>query len=180
MSVVSSTSLYLTAAGFLERADVRDVGRLVSIDGTAVAVGALPTNERLLACLGDANGAFEAAALRGERYTVSRLQAIRDTDCMARRLMFRLIADVCWGFLFELRPDPNPAPGLFARVERAMQWLGKLEAGEWVFGDQPNLTASHMSAEEIDPDDSDKFYGQVQVARRLFGQRSGDYRDPRG
>lgn len=180
MAVVSSRTPYLTVAGFLNRADVRDVQKLVSIDGIAVATGSLATNDRLVACVEDANGAFEAAALRGERYTVAKLQAIRDTDCMSRRLMFRIIANIAWGFLFDLRPDPQPSPGLYARMEMAMTWLGKLEAGEWVFGDQDNLDASHMSADETDIEDADRFYGQVQVARRYFGRRSNDFRDPRG
>lgn len=177
-TIISRATPYMTADEFLKRADVRLVIKLCTSDlDDPPTIVNLELKPYLIEALRDASGLFESACLLGERYTVADLTAIADplNKRNSTGLMFRILADITLAYLFELRPDMAPSPAMSARIDRATRWLDELSAGKKVFGLQETVEAGRMDHEDVERDDADRFYGQVEVADRLYGRRSDDF-----
>ena len=171
-TVASNTSLLCSVAEFLKRNDERTIGQLCSVTTTPVASGSLASDPHVLAALGDASGLVESAALRGEKYSGADLALVRDSASMAANLLFRIVSDLAWAFLWENRQNKAlnvpPPPSM----ERSLQWLNDLADGIRIFPIVENMKAGHMDIAEVTPSEVCHRNGVVVQADRYFGERS--------
>jgi len=174
VTITSNATAFCSVSDFLDRVDPRLVVQLVTRDDAASPITAtdLLTNATVAKALADASGDLEAAAAVKERYTPAIIASLTGN---AKAKRDRIVTDLAMGYLFELRPDIQPQPGLMARVERSQQWLEMLAQGERIFSIQENAQAGHMDLIEVDPDSQDRLQGLTHVARRLFGKRSNEF-----
>lgn len=125
---------YVTVAEFLKRFDHRDVGDLVSDKDLAVHQNALPTDENLLACIGDASGDIDAALLSGKIYSTADLEGLTGN---ALSKLQRMCSEITMFYLLDRRPDFRPER-LESYEKMRNRHLERLRKGENVF----NLTAN--------------------------------------
>jgi len=157
----SSPAGLLTAAQFLNRADARLVGDLVSQTGTRVDPTSLLTDPVLAAALLDAQGELESACQRGQRYAPADLAALTGAG---QAKLYRVLRDLCVLKLYQLRSED--VPERFARVERELEMLGD---GEKIFGLVQSEAAGIMAHQIMTPDDVAAANLLSHRARRLFG-----------
>ena len=98
--------------------------------------------------------------------------AIRDSGTMGASLLFRIVSDLAWGFLWENRQNKafnTPPP---PSMDRSIQWLNDLANGVRIFPLQENMEAGHMEHDITTPIEIEQRNGVVQQARRYFGRRA--------
>lgn len=125
---ISASTSYCSPAQFLEVVDNTILGDLVMDDGTRATPTALLTNTKLQFALNAASGELEMAALVGERYSPSDLQAL--TGVMA----YRLQELVAWLALGKLMGRRNPAIEKYPEIEDAQFALQAIREGVRIFG----------------------------------------------
>ncbi len=167
-TLVSSTTTYCPVAEFLKRVDKTAIGKLASDTTTPVPAVSLPTDPNVVAALMDGSGLFESAVIRGGKYSAEDLQLLSATDCVARGLMYRIISDVTWAFMFERRPNMNvPMP---PTMQRSLLWLESLGKGEKIFAFAEAVDATIMHKSDATDQDLIDRNGTVQKARAYYGQ----------
>ncbi len=177
-TIVSSTTVYLSAAECLKRVDARPLQQLCSDTGTQIVDAAtLATHPNFLAILLDANGDVEKTCLRGGRYTAADLQALATTTCVGQGTLFRLIARLVILYAFERRGDL--AMKIPETAKQALEDLADLGSGEALFGFQETVNAGLVSTTVETAQDVEKRMGASYISERLFGRR-GNRRDPSG
>ncbi len=178
-TIISNASgSYCTAAEFLKRAHVPTVGDLVSDTDQRVAASALLSNANLQACLDDAAGILEGAALLGEKYSPEDLLALSTGTTVSSALIRRIMTGLTWLFLVERKPDRELPSVVEASVERSMAWCKKLSSGEMIFGFQETADAGVMQHQDTTPTEVEARNSLVFQAQRYFGRRTD--RAPQG
>jgi hypothetical protein len=166
----SSTTLYCPVADFLNRCDVRTVQQLAADDDIPVATGSLATNGKVLAAIGDACGYIESAAFIGGKYSKEDLEALAGTDCHARSLLYRLVADLAQIFMMERRPDLNLQPTI--GMKRTMEFTEQLWEGKRIFPFAEAAAAGRLDSEIETEDHVEERALATYTARRFFGTRN--------
>lgn len=134
---------YATPQNCLDRVDARRLGDLLLDDGTRVSPANILTNTRMLSVLADASGLIEAGLLRGGRYSVSDLSTLAVTTNNGNNLLIRICVDLAYGLLLEARAYSESEIGSMAPgYAKALAYLDRLSAGEWIFGTAPVIAAS--------------------------------------
>lgn len=171
-TLASSTSLLCTAAEFLKRVDRKAVAKLASDDdnGVPVSDGSLATNANVIAALRDASGLVESAAMNAARYTAEDLEAILATDCNSRGILFRMVSDLAWTFLYERRPSNSIQPP--ASLTRTQEWLELLTQGKRIFAFAETQDATTLERVEASTSDILDRNGSVIQASPYYGHRS--------
>ena len=165
-TVLTSATTLLSAAEYLKRRDWRRVADLVSDTDARPTEASLASNANLAACLLDATGVCEQAALKGGRYTPADLAALTGA---AQAAMYRLLTHLTDWFIADRRPADNPMP---PACQWAFDQIGLLEQGQRIFGFQETADAGRTDHEvESDADVVDR-NGIVVQAERFFGRRS--------
>lgn len=175
-TLISSTTLFLPVAEFINRCDTRTVAQLASDNNTPVATASLASNDNVLAAIKDACGLLESAAYCGDKYQNEDLELIAATDCHARNLMYRIITGMAEMLLLERRPDlrKEPTQGML----RATQWLEELWNGKKIFPFQEVADAGHLDHEVENAADVVARKLPSYTARLLFGTRNNRAYDP--
>lgn len=176
MTLASSTSLFCPVSEFLKRIDRTAVAKLASDSTAGVPVpdGDLATDLNVLAALRDASGLFESAAMKGAHYAKEDLELLLATDCNSRGIMFRIVADFAWTFLFERRPNMNvTAP---PSMQRSLEWMELLSQGKRIFAFVETVEATVMERVESSSSDIAARNGVVQQARDYFGHGADEPR----
>lgn len=169
MNLNSSTTLYLPVAEFLLRVDQGSVAQLAT-NNASNPVYVLSTDLNVLAAIKDACGVFESATLRGEMYELTDLHTLASTDCMARSLMYRIVADIAWALLWERRPNKNSPPP--PSLQRSMAFLDELEQGKKIFGFTETEDAGHQKMDIETPEEVRLRNGAVVQSSRYWGTRA--------
>lgn len=175
---LSSSTTLLSASEYLKRVDPRTIADLVSQDGDAVGrqedgsidLNVLAADAVLAAALVDASGDVEAAAMKGARYTPADLAAIVATQSAARGRLWRMVARLTTGLLYEQRPEGKTRPPAY--VERALEQLQELRDGVMIFGTVETADAQTMEATTETSRDVEARNGITFQSRRFFGLRS--------
>lgn len=177
MTLASSTSLLCPASEFLKRVDRKAVAKLASdeTDGTPVADGNLETDENIIAALRDASGLVESAAMNAARYKKDDLELIVATECNSQGILFRMVSDLAWTFLFERRPNTNIQPP--ASMNRSMEWLNLLSQGKRIFAFTETQDATTLERVESETSDILDRNGSVVQAMAYYGKRSDVAKD---
>lgn len=163
---LSSSDSYCTVTEFLERADARTVGDLVSDSGARVSASSLTANANVLTAIADASGMLESACVAGERYTPADLLALTGVSASFLRM---LVSDLALGRLILRRPQKDtPLP---ASYQLALDWLEKLRRGERVFGFQETADAGVYENNFIRETDLQEANLATYQSQRLFGYR---------
>lgn len=175
-TVASNAASLCPVGEFLKRVDARTVGQLASDTTTVVAPGSLATNDNVLAALYDASGIVESAALRGGKYTAADLAALRDEEnsnvpVMGANLLYRIVSDVAWVFLWERRPNKSANQDPPPSYERSLAWLDELANGTKIFPMQEAMDAGRTETQVETRADVEDRNGMVYQASRYFGVR---------
>ena len=175
MTLVSSTSLLCPVSEFLKRVDRIAVAKLASDSATGVPVpdANLATDLNIEAALRDASGLVESAAMNAARYKKADLELIVATTCNSQGILFRMVSDLAWTFLYERRPNMNFTPP--ASLTRSMEWLQLLSEGKRIFAFTETQDATTL--ERVEASESDVFErnGVVVQARAYYGNRSDTF-----
>ena len=117
---------YATGEEFVQRYDVRLIGDLVKDDGVQASQTLIPTHPVVLALLGDASGAIDAALLVGNRYTPAQLA---DLSATAASFLRRLTSDLTLIYLKRRRGrfDPEKDGALLKEINATLDSLRKGE-----------------------------------------------------
>lgn len=158
---------YCTIAEFLNFADLRTVGDLVS--DTDERETSLTNNDVLLAAIQRASGMVESAAVIGNRYLPSDLAALTGS---AQQLLIGLVADLVIGILYKRRPNKGDPPGSY---KEALDMLQQLREGERIFPTQESADAGLPEHQIETPIDVENRNGLSVVAHRYFGRRVRQY-----
>lgn len=121
---------YATATDMISRFDVRNVGDIVSDDGTRATPTELETDPKLTAALDSAAGHINAACLQGERYTVSDLAGL---DGDSKAYLVDINCTVAWAALWRRKSYTEDSQTRSEAIQRADEELTRLRSGEWVF-----------------------------------------------
>lgn len=162
----SSAASLLTPAEFLKRADANTVGQLCSDTKTPVDPVSLLTNPVLQAALDDAQGDVEAYCLKGNYYQPADLAALTG---VGQKRLFRLLARLALGYLYERRPNFAPVS---PQAAQAREDLEALSRGEQIFGLAETQAAGEPSHYLENAGDVQARNGVAVVASRFFGQRT--------
>lgn len=167
-TLASSTTPLCPVSEFLKRVDKAAVALLASDTvGVPVPSGQLPTDPNVLAALTDGSGLFESAVMMGGNYTAADLQTLLTTTCSAQGMMFRIISDLAWAYLFDRRPNMNvPTP---PSMNRSLEWMELLSQGKRIFAFVEAQEATVMSVITATDDDEEERNGLVQKGRDYFG-----------
>lgn len=138
-TVTSATGSYCTADQFFQRYDWRALADLLSDTGLAAAPDAptLAANINLDHLLREASGTLEAAALAGERYTATDLNAIITPDLAGNisnsgEMLIGMVATMAIPLIYRRRPDVTLP--IMAQLEEAERKLAALYDGVRIFG----------------------------------------------
>ncbi len=173
-TVISGASAYCTPQQFLDRYDLRTVGRLLSDDGkSTLNQMQLLASPILASFLMEASGEVETVCLQGGRYTPADLAALAGTN--HGMTLAGLVADLAMWRLWRRRPSKDDkAP---ASVEDARDLLQRLGDGEAIFGFQETADAGvlhagrrHQRDETLLPP---RYYGRGWDSDRGYGFGSG-------
>ena len=133
----TTMSSYAQPSDLLARYDNRVLGDLVSDTGTRQTPTQLLTDPNLQAALNDGAGEINAAALVGERYAVTDLQALTGVD---QALLIRINCDLAFYYLALRRGIPlNELQK--QQYERATKLLGQIRAGDRIFNVAADVAA---------------------------------------
>jgi hypothetical protein len=171
-TLASSTALLCPVDEFLKRVDRAAVAKLASDDaqGKPVILTALPTDPNVIAALRDAGGWFETAVSRGRRYELADIAVVLASDTNARGILYRIVADLGWFFLFQRRPNKDvPAP---PSLEYSLKLMDELGDGKKVFPFLESEAAGVMQVVETNVDDVEARNGAVYQARAFYGRTS--------
>jgi hypothetical protein len=169
-TLVSGTSPYCSGAQFLVRYDVRTAAELLvdtnaSMDVTQVAASAT-LNTLLMA----SSGKFEAAALKGGKYTLLDLQLLTAPTSNMREWIAEIIADLTAPKVLGRRwlefPDYKD------RLKEANDVLEALADGDTIFGLQEVIDAGVINSEVETPDIVEQRNMITLQASPYFGTRA--------
>lgn len=167
-TVDSYTATYCPAAEFIKRFDIRTIKQLASDTDSPVADAT--TDANVAACLRDASGDLEAAALVGARYTKDDLAELLSTDTNARALLYRIVAGRAFQYLRERRPILNVPES--PAEERAERFLEALADGKRIFGFTETMDAGVLDHELETVAAVENRKLATWTASRLFGTRN--------
>lgn len=171
----STGTSYLSPEDFLTRTDARTVGQLCSdVEGTVVSPTALLTDPNLKACLMDASGELESAAMMGGKYTMSDLTALVASGSAAAGTLYRIIRDITLAYLRDRRPDQGHAipDGVERSMIRSQAMLEQLAQGVRIFGFVETMQAGVMDENILTAAEVTNRNGLVVQAQRYFGIRA--------
>lgn len=134
---------YCTVQQFLQRKDARDIGDLVTDDGTPVPASALQSNQNVLTALLDASGDVDAALLNRGKYTREDLENLTGN---AAEYLRRIVAEIAMYYLMARRPAANP-DGFDLYLKMREQYLDSLRRGDDVFGLDKEIEASQAQVD---------------------------------
>lgn len=120
---------YATPSDMLIHADARDIGDLVTDDGTQVFPAALLTNQILLEFLKRSSGDVESALVVGNRYSTAQLENLTGNS---RAKLVDLVCDLTVIRLLKRRPGKD-LEQLKLMSEMADVKLDRLRKGENIF-----------------------------------------------
>lgn len=121
---------YSTPAEFKQRYDLRLLGDLVADDGTQVSSAGLDADAVLQTCLDDAQGAIQAALLRGKLYSTDDLSHL---TAPSSNYLKRMECDIALRYLYDRRVYSKPSEELDKIEDRAQKHLKALQNGESIF-----------------------------------------------
>lgn len=167
---ISAAQPFLTDAEFLQRADVRSAGDLLSKDGRRLPAGSAELSSLLLELARGASGELESACLRGGRYAVADIQAVLSQGGNGAAFVKNVVAGLVLRQLTAHRLNADrPVPPAVEWAERQVEALEKggriLPLGETAGAGGPSLSA-------LTGADLQKQRGVVTEAERLFGRRT--------
>lgn len=172
-TLVSSTVTLCPVSEFLKRIDRQAVATLASdVKGVPVPDNMLATDPNVLAALIDATGLFESAVMMGAKYYAADLALMAATTCAAQGMMFRIITDLAFQFLFERRPNMNAA--MPPSMNRTLEWMDMLAEGKRIFAFAEVQNATFMTGEIASKETVTERDGSVAQAAAYFGKRSDE------
>lgn len=169
---------WLPANLYVRMIDARWVADKLSSDGVRVGgnsdgtvdLVALAANQDLVNSLSEASGLFEAALMKGKRYTKDDILALTGNSL---RFMYRLIANLTTGILLVDR-RPESGMELTPSYLMALEWLSQLAEGEMIFSFAETQLAGLLSDRTDTPETVRARNGLVVSAVRLFGVRNNE------
>lgn len=120
---------YITEVELLEGFDDRTVGQLASDTGTAVTLDG--TSVEIKNAIERASAMVESGALRGGRYSLADLAALKTADDWSLK---GLVAELTIGKLYERRPGTIPQD-MKDMLRTAHEKIEALEKGDRIFND---------------------------------------------
>ena len=168
MTTPISTSIpYCTAAELREGRDFRQLGDLVSDDGTRETTAAtFDASTKVARCLMIASGMIESACLKGNKYSVQDLQGLSGAS---KYMLSDLCCELAWWKLVMRRMSRRELP---PETLWALSVLDDLESGKKVFGLQEQADAGNPSNGIMTSSDWDYLNLASNQARRYFGSRA--------
>ena len=128
---------YITPADLTARYDARTVGQLISDDSVAVPPNKLATDANLLAIIGDADGAIDAALMQFGRYASTDLTGLTGNSLSHLK---RMSSDITMAYCYARRPAYD-VEKYEKMMEMATKALERLRKGENVFNLSLQITA---------------------------------------
>ena len=169
-TLVSGTSPWCSGSQFLDRYDVRTVAECLQDTTAPLDLGLITTNAKLLALLRGSSGKFEAAVLKGGKYTIADLTTLTATTNNMRDWIADIIADLTAPKLLGRRfiefPDYKE------RLKEANDVLEALASGETIFGLQEVIDAGVLDSEVETPDIVERRNMITLQSSRYFGMRA--------
>ena len=174
-TIQSTGQSSLSPNDFLSRTDARTVGELCSDkEGSIVSPSDLLLDPNLNACLMDACGDLESAALMGGKYTMQDLATLAGSVTAATGKMNRIIRDITMAYLIDRRVDTSitlPA-GVMLSMSRSQAWLEQLAQGTRIFGFVETMNAGVLDENILTNQEIEQRDLLVVQADRYFGIRS--------
>ena len=168
MTTPASSSIpYASAADMRIRVDTRQLYDLLNDDGTRVAsAAAFDSDPKVQAALLDASGMIEMYTIRGNKYSISDLQALTGAG---RNLIIKLCVELAYWNLAGRRFHKKDIP---PEVAWAFSVLDDLASGAKIFplvdqadaGNPTNGFMTHADYIRLNP--------AIVQARRYFGRRA--------
>lgn len=169
-TLVSGTSPWCSGAQFLQRYDVRTVAECLSDTDIPLDYALVATDAKLLALLRGSSGKFEAAVLKGGKYTLTFLTTLTATTNNMRDWVADIIADLTapkvLGRRFMEFPDYKE------RLKEASDVLAELASGETILGEQDAIAAGTLDSEIETPADVEARNLVTLQSSRYFGTRA--------
>ena len=174
MTTPISTSIpYASAALMREARDFRQLGDLVNDDNTRETTAAtFDASTKVNRALMKASGMIEAAAIKGDRYSVADLQALTGAS---KYLLEDICVELSWWCLMRRRLSGKPLP---PETLWAFAYIDELGSGAKIFGiqeaadagvqDNGFMTAGEWETLGLATDQAGRMYG-----RRAKFTRSG-------
>ena len=129
---------YATVAQMLLQFDSREVGQLVADDNTQVAAASLTANSVLLQALEAATGEILSAALVGNKYSKTEMDALAASS---DAFLAKLTCDLAMGYLLNRRSlGEKPLP---PAIEESRRWINLCRLGERIFRIEDNQDAGN-------------------------------------
>lgn len=173
---ISGADPYCTVDQFLAQFDVRTAGDYLSDTGVRLTSAEVQTDANLALLLRRASGMFEAALLRGNRYTPADIAAAQATNSGDGNNTSEYVAMIVGGLaaylLYQRRParfSNDEAPGV---AQLAMQAIEALASGEAILGFQEAADAGLTQHHVETATDVEHRNGTTYQAGRYFGRRS--------
>jgi phage gp36-like protein len=170
---------YATPAHIKVRYNVTRVGQLVRDDGSTASPTQLDTDANLQAALDDASGEIELAALAGQRYATTDLQALKtayaagpsNSQYNSGALLVRLTCDLAYGNLIGRKGmDAATTDAMAPRVRWAQAVLQQLRDGDRIF----NIDANTLAGLPLNVEIGKQRTYLTQYMSRYFGDLTTD------
>lgn len=167
---LSSSASYCTAAEFVKRYDLRQIGDLIGDDDTRVDGCNIATHPNVLAALEDASGEVEMACLVGKRYVPTDLNTLTG---MSKRRLQKLVSDLAmWCLMCRRYPAMEPT----TTYSGAVALLQQLREGVRIFGLEETADAGLPKHKFVDLQEIETLNLGTHQARRFFGVRAKEAR----
>jgi glutathione S-transferase len=173
-TITSNSTTLLSAAQFVQRADVRVLGDWLADDGTRLTSAQVVASAVLAVLLKGASGELESAVMAGERYTAADLAAVAASGTNSAELLFDVVAGLTLARVWGRRPrtDNSPLPAL---SQWAQQRVEELRSGLRIFPTTEHAAAGVLSHDEITAEEVRQRGYLTQVGRRFFGRRAIEF-----
>lgn len=173
---ISGATPYCTVDQFLVGFDVRTAGDYLGDAGVRLTSAEVATSTVLNALLMRASGMFEAAMLRGNKYTPADLAALAAANsgdgCNASEYVAMIVGGLAGYLLFLRRParfSQDQAPG---SAQLALDAIDFLNQGGLILGFQETADAGQVQHHVETARDVEHRNGATYQAGRYFGRRS--------
>lgn len=168
-TLVSGTTPYCSGSQFLDRFDVRTVAELLPDTNASMDTAQVAASPRLNAMLAGSSGKFEAACIRGGKYTIEDLQILTAAGSNVREFIADIVAELTapkiLGRRFMEFPDYRE------RLKEVNDIIVAIASGEQIFGLQEVIDAGRLDSQVESAADVIARNMVTMQAHRYFGIR---------
>jgi hypothetical protein len=176
----SNPTSYCPVQHFLNRADLRTVGDLLSDNDQRLTLAQVNASTILTDLLQEASGELEAACFVGDRYSATDIQGVVNAGGNGASLVYGIVAGYTIWLLFQRRPEKSSKLELPASATLAMEKLDRLRLGERILPIQQVGDAGLPLSAVLTPCQVFQQNLATTEAGRFFGRRGNQIYPPSG